>query len=148
MDRLRLAENASKNVIISAQNERICGITYKTQTRFFPVRHISLTLKRKVSNVVRQMRQVASHGTSANGPWAICPAFQPAGSGKPYRGASSPDVIKAMKVVQHSSPLITARYLENSETELDHLVLGSAASPTPDGPAATLHQCVHRQLEA
>ncbi len=55
------------------------------------------------------------------------------------RAASSPDVIKAMKVVQHSSPLITARYLENSETELDHLVLGLAASPTPDGPGATLH---------
>jgi hypothetical protein len=31
-----------------------------------------------------------------------------------------------MKVVQHSSPVITARYLENTETELDDLVLGLA----------------------
>lgn len=40
--------------------------------------------------------------------------------------ASGHDVIKTMKVVQHSSPVITARYLENTETELDDLVLNLA----------------------
>ncbi len=44
--------------------------------------------------------------------------------------ASGHDIIRTMKVVQHSSPVITARYLENTETELDDLVLGLAASPT------------------
>ena len=45
--------------------------------------------------------------------------------------ASGHDVIKTMKVVQHSSPVITARYLENTESELDDLVLGLAAVPSP-----------------
>jgi integrase len=40
--------------------------------------------------------------------------------------ASGHDIIMTMKVVQHSSPVITARYLENTETELDDLVLGLA----------------------
>jgi integrase len=44
--------------------------------------------------------------------------------------ASGHDVIKTMKVVQHSSPVITARYLENTESELDDLVLGLAAAPS------------------
>jgi integrase len=43
--------------------------------------------------------------------------------------ASGHDIIKTMKVVQHSSPVITARYLENTETELDDLVLGLARNP-------------------
>jgi integrase len=43
--------------------------------------------------------------------------------------ASGHDVIKTMKVVQHSSPVITARYLENTESELDDLVLGLAGAP-------------------
>jgi len=51
--------------------------------------------------------------------------------------ASGHDVIKTMKVVNHSSPVITARYLENTETELDDLVLGLAAVPAP-GLAATM----------
>ena len=34
------------------------------------------------------------------------------------------DIIRTMKVVQHSSPVIAARYLENTESELDDLVLG------------------------
>ena len=38
-DRIRLAENASENAITPAQNVRICGITYKTQSRFFHARH-------------------------------------------------------------------------------------------------------------
>ena len=50
--------------------------------------------------------------------------------------ASGHDIIRTMKVVQHSSPTITARYLENTETELDDLVLGLAAVPAPL-PAAT-----------
>jgi integrase len=45
--------------------------------------------------------------------------------------ASGHDVIKTMKVVQHSSPVVTARYLENTESELDDLVLGLAAAPSP-----------------
>jgi integrase len=50
--------------------------------------------------------------------------------------ASGHDVIKTMKVVQHSSPVITARYLENTESELDDLVLGLAAAPSPALAAA------------
>ena len=45
--------------------------------------------------------------------------------------ASGHDIIRTMKVVQHSSPVITARYLENTETELDDLVFGLAAVPAP-----------------
>ena len=45
--------------------------------------------------------------------------------------ASGHDIIKVMKLVQHSSPVVTARYLENTESELDNLVLGLAATPTP-----------------
>lgn len=52
--------------------------------------------------------------------------------------ASGHDIIRTMKVVQHSSPVITARYLENTETELDDLVLGLAAAPVPLPVAASL----------
>jgi hypothetical protein len=41
--------------------------------------------------------------------------------------ASGHDIIRTMKVAQHSSPVITARYLEKTEIELDDLVLGLAA---------------------
>lgn len=44
--------------------------------------------------------------------------------------ASGHDIIRTMRVVNHSSPTITARYLENTETELDDLVLGLGASPS------------------
>lgn len=50
--------------------------------------------------------------------------------------ASGHDIIRTMKAVQHSSPVITARYLENTETELDELVLGLSAAPTPAYAAA------------
>lgn len=40
--------------------------------------------------------------------------------------ASGRDLVRTMRVVQHSNPGITARYLENTETELDDLVLGLA----------------------
>jgi len=42
--------------------------------------------------------------------------------------ASGRDIIRTMRVVQHSSPVITARYLENTESELDDLVLSLAAT--------------------
>jgi len=52
--------------------------------------------------------------------------------------ASGHDVIKTMKVVNHSSPVITARYLENTETELDDLVLGLAGTPAAPSLAIAL----------
>ncbi len=45
--------------------------------------------------------------------------------------ASGRDIIRTMRVVQHSSPVITARYLENTESELDDLVLGLATNSAP-----------------
>lgn len=50
--------------------------------------------------------------------------------------ASGRDIICTMRVVQHSSPVITARYLENTESELDDLVLGLAFTPAPAVAAA------------
>jgi integrase len=44
--------------------------------------------------------------------------------------ASGRDLVKTMRVVQHSNPGITARYLENTETELDDLVLCLSAAPS------------------
>jgi integrase len=52
--------------------------------------------------------------------------------------ASGHDVIKTMRVVQHSSPVITARYLENTESELDDLVLGLAGAPAAPSLAIAL----------
>ncbi len=48
--------------------------------------------------------------------------------------ASGHDLVRTMKIVQHASPNTTARYLENTQTELDDLVLGLGA-PAP-APAA------------
>lgn len=45
--------------------------------------------------------------------------------------ASGHDIIRTMKIVQHSSPVITARYLENTESELDDLVLALGITPAP-----------------
>jgi len=42
--------------------------------------------------------------------------------------ASGHDLIKTQRVVQHASPLTTARYLESTQSELDDLVLGLGAS--------------------
>jgi hypothetical protein len=50
--------------------------------------------------------------------------------------ASGHDIIRTMKVIQRSSPVITARYLENTETELDDRVLGLGVTPAPAFAAA------------
>jgi integrase len=44
--------------------------------------------------------------------------------------ASGNDLVRTQKVVQHKSPLTTARYLESTQSELDDFVLGlGAAAP-------------------
>lgn len=48
--------------------------------------------------------------------------------------ASGHDLVRTQRIVQHASPLTTARYLESTQTELDELVLGLGA-PAP-APAA------------
>lgn len=50
------------------------------------------------------------------------------------------DVLKTMRVLGHSSPLVTARYIESSQDDLDALVLGldqppAAPSDKPLAPA-------------
>jgi integrase len=54
--------------------------------------------------------------------------------------ASGHDIIRTMKVVQHSSPVITARYLESTQSELDDVVLGlpSPGSCVRPGPRPRL----------
>jgi integrase len=49
--------------------------------------------------------------------------------------ASGHDLVRTMKIVQYASPITTARYLENTQTELDDLVLGLCA-PAPVPAAA------------
>ncbi len=48
--------------------------------------------------------------------------------------ASGHDLVRTQRIVQHASPLTTARYLESTQTELDELVLGLAA-PVPAAAA-------------
>jgi integrase len=48
--------------------------------------------------------------------------------------ASNHYLVRTQRIVQHASPLTTARYLESTQTELDELVLGLGA-PAP-APAA------------
>jgi integrase len=48
--------------------------------------------------------------------------------------ASGHCLVRTQRIVQHASPLTTARYLESTQTELDDLVLGLGA-PAP-APAA------------
>jgi integrase len=53
--------------------------------------------------------------------------------------ASGHDLVRTQRIVQHSSPLTTARYLESTQSELDNLVLGIGASalvPAPFPPLA------------
>lgn len=38
--------------------------------------------------------------------------------------ASQHDLIRTQRMVGHSSPVVTARYLESTQSELDELVLG------------------------
>ncbi len=46
--------------------------------------------------------------------------------------ASGHDLVRTQRIVQHASPLTTARYLESTQTELDELVLGlGALAPAP-----------------
>jgi hypothetical protein len=54
--------------------------------------------------------------------------------------ASGQDLIKTQRIIGHSSPLTTARYLESTQSELDELVLGLAASApaAPGLPALAL----------
>lgn len=51
--------------------------------------------------------------------------------------ASGHDLVRTQRIVQHASPLTTARYLESTQTELDDLVLG-LATPAPTATAATV----------
>jgi integrase len=44
--------------------------------------------------------------------------------------ASKHDIIRTQRIVGHSSPTVTARYLESTQSELDDLVLGLSA-PLP-----------------
>lgn len=44
--------------------------------------------------------------------------------------ASGHDLVRTQRIVQHASVITTARYLENTQTELDELVLGLGA-PAP-----------------
>jgi len=48
--------------------------------------------------------------------------------------ASGHDLVRTQRIVMHASPITTARYLENTQSELDDLVLGLGA-PAP-APAA------------
>lgn len=52
--------------------------------------------------------------------------------------ASGRDLIRTQRIVQHASPLTTARYLESTQSELDDLVLGIGAA-VPAATPATLH---------
>lgn len=53
--------------------------------------------------------------------------------------ASGHDLVRTQRIVQHRSPLTTARYLESTQSELDELVLGlGATAPVPAVPAFTL----------
>lgn len=46
--------------------------------------------------------------------------------------ASGHDLVRTQRIVQHASPLTTARYLESTQSELDDLVLGlGAPAPVP-----------------
>jgi len=45
--------------------------------------------------------------------------------------ASQHDLIRTQRIVGHSSPVVTARYLESTQSELDELVLSLA----PTAPA-------------
>lgn len=53
--------------------------------------------------------------------------------------ASGHDLVRTQRIVQHRSPLTTARYLESTQSELDELVLGlGAPAPASVAPAFTL----------
>jgi hypothetical protein len=50
--------------------------------------------------------------------------------------ASGHDLIRTQRIVGHSSPEITSRYLESTQSELDELVLGlGAPSAVTSAPA-------------
>jgi integrase len=48
--------------------------------------------------------------------------------------ASQHDLIRTQRIVGHSSPVITARYLESTQSELDELVLGWRSPHRPPPP--------------
>jgi len=52
--------------------------------------------------------------------------------------ASGHDLIRTERIVGHSSPVITARYLESTQSELDGLVLGLAQYPRAAAAASAL----------
>ena len=53
--------------------------------------------------------------------------------------ASQHDLIRTQRIVGHSSPVVTARYLESTQSELDELVLGlPQAAPAPAAPQPQL----------
>jgi len=43
--------------------------------------------------------------------------------------ASQHDLIRTQRIVGHSSPVVPARYLESTESEMDNLILGLAGRP-------------------
>lgn len=52
--------------------------------------------------------------------------------------ASGRDLIQTQRVVGRSSPVITARYLESTQSELDELVLGLGPAARAGAPALAL----------
>ena len=52
--------------------------------------------------------------------------------------ASQHDLIRTQRIVGHSSPVITARYLESTQSELDELVLGLGTPTTASAPVLAL----------
>jgi len=52
--------------------------------------------------------------------------------------ASKRDLVLTQRILGHSSPVLTSRYLESTQSELDDLVLGLAASTPATFPALAL----------
>jgi len=52
--------------------------------------------------------------------------------------ASGHDLIRTQRIVQHASPLTTARYLETSQEDLDDLVRSLATVPSALAPVAAI----------
>lgn len=53
--------------------------------------------------------------------------------------ASNHDLIRTQRIVGHSSPVVTGRYLESTQSELDNLVLGLATSAHVRSAFPALH---------
>ncbi len=47
-------------------------------------------------------------------------------------------LIRTQRIIGHSSPVVTAHYLESTQSELDELVLGLPAAAAAQKPAMAL----------